>query len=119
MAKGFVPAVGLLVILGRSLPRSEKVRGNRRSRVRGCLFGLVGFLLPLFLFASALFGSTSPELWNALLGEAAAEALGMYLSPLSTLWSLLPADCLGYVFLALLVLSALLLLLARSCFRYL
>ncbi|XP_053550693.1 uncharacterized protein LOC128642062 [Bombina bombina] len=95
----------------------DTVRENRRSRVRGCLFGLGGLMLPFLLFASALFGTTSPELWNALLGSSGAETLEIYLTPLFTLWSLIPEDYVLYVFLALLFLSVLFLLLAQRCFR--
>ncbi|KAM4631650.1 uncharacterized protein O3C94_018270 [Discoglossus pictus] len=96
---------------------NEIMRANRRSRVRGCCFGLVGLTLPVFLFASILFGTTSPELWNTLLGENGAETLEIYLTPLLTLWSLLPEDYVGYVFMGLVLLSVLLVLLAQRCFR--
>ncbi|XP_040212134.1 uncharacterized protein LOC120943092 [Rana temporaria] len=90
---------------------------NRRARVRGCLFGLSGFLLPLFLFASALFGSIPQSVWAGLLGTSGVETLELYLSPIETLWSLVPEDYVLYTFLALTLLAFLFLLLAQRCFR--
>ncbi|KAM8960116.1 uncharacterized protein RCH25_035865 [Pelodytes ibericus] len=95
----------------------ETVRGNRRARTRGCLFGLGGLMLPVFLLASALFGLIPPEIWSALFGKEGAEALEIYVAPLHTLWSLFPEDYVGYAFLSLAVLALLLLLLAQRCFR--
>ncbi|XP_063791385.1 uncharacterized protein LOC134945805 [Pseudophryne corroboree] len=95
----------------------ETVWRNRRARVKGCLFGLSGFLLPVFLFASALFGSISHEIWTSVLGKSGVETLEIYLTPLLTLWSLVPEDYVGYTFLALALLAVLLMLLAQKCFR--
>lgn len=95
----------------------ETVWRNRRSRVRGCLFGLSGFLLPLFLFASALFGSIPQSVWAGLLGASGVETLELYLSPFETLWSLVPEDYVLYTFLSLALLAFLFLLLAQRCFR--
>ncbi|XP_053327421.1 uncharacterized protein LOC128501816 [Spea bombifrons] len=95
----------------------ETVRSNRQARARGCLFGLGGLLLPVFLLVSALFGFIPPEFWNALLGKDGAETLELYLAPLHTIWSLFPEDYVGYVFLFLGTLALLLLFLAQRCFR--
>lgn len=62
-----------------SAPCSDTVWRNRRARFRGCLFGLTGFLLPLFLFASILFGAISRDFWLSLLGMSGVETLEIYL----------------------------------------
>uniref|UniRef100_A0A8C5WCD8 Dynamin N-terminal domain-containing protein n=1 Tax=Leptobrachium leishanense TaxID=445787 RepID=A0A8C5WCD8_9ANUR len=95
----------------------DTVRRNRGARLRGCIFGLGGLVLPLFLLASVLFGFIPPEFWNVLLGREGAETLEIYLTPLHTFWSLLPEGYAGYAFLLLTVLALLLLLLAQRCFR--
>ncbi|XP_063286963.1 uncharacterized protein LOC134572082 [Pelobates fuscus] len=95
----------------------ETVRRNRRARVKGCMFGLGGLILPIFLLASALFGFIPPEVWSALLGKDVAETLEIYLTPLHTLWSLFPEGYVSYVFLSLAILALMLLFLAQRCFR--
>ncbi|XP_073403454.1 uncharacterized protein [Dendrobates tinctorius] len=95
----------------------DTVWSNRRARLRGCLFGLTGFLLPLFLFISVLFGVLPRQLWLSLLGLSGVETLELYLSPLHTLWSMVPEDYVLYTFLGLLLLTLLFLFLAQRCFR--
>lgn len=69
----------LYLVTVSSAPCSHTVWRNRRARVRGCLFGLTGFLLPLFLFASILFGAFPRDLWLSLLGVSGVETLEIYL----------------------------------------
>lgn len=95
----------------------DTVWRNRRALFRGCLFGLTGFLLPLFLFASILFGAISRDFWLSLLGMSGVETLEIYLSPLHTLWSMVPEDYVLYTFGGLLLLTLLFLFLAQRCFR--
>ncbi|XP_077130135.1 uncharacterized protein LOC143785277 [Ranitomeya variabilis] len=95
----------------------DTVWRNRRARLHGCLFGLTGFLLPLFLFTSILFGVLPRQLWLSLLGLSGVETLELYLSPLHTLWSVVPEDYVLYTFLGLLLLTLLFLFLAQRCFR--
>ncbi|KAG8451907.1 hypothetical protein GDO86_003919 [Hymenochirus boettgeri] len=95
----------------------ETISSNRSARAQGCMFGLLGLMVPLFLLASALFGTIPEELWNALLGKEGAETLAVYLFPLHSLWSLIPADYVVYVFVALAILSIVFVLLAQRCFR--
>ncbi|KAM4697356.1 LOW QUALITY PROTEIN: uncharacterized protein WCC33_012984 [Rhinophrynus dorsalis] len=95
----------------------DETEEDRRCRLQGCIFGMTGFLIPLFLIASALFGTIPEEFWHALLGKSGAETLAIYLTPIHTLWSLLPEDYVIYVFVILAMSSVLFVLLAQRCFR--
>ncbi|KAJ1125182.1 hypothetical protein NDU88_003618 [Pleurodeles waltl] len=95
----------------------ETKRYNRRTWVKGLLFGLLGLVLPFFLLITVIFGTTSRELWKTLLGDTGTETLEIYISPLAALWNLIPEEQTLYVFLGLLFLSLTLLLLARFYFR--
>eukprot|EP00079_Xenopus_tropicalis_P032152 XP_017945923.1 PREDICTED: uncharacterized protein LOC108645351 [Xenopus tropicalis] len=81
------------------------------------MFGLMGLMIPLFLLASALFGTIPEEVWLAVLGRDGAEALALYLSPLQSVWSVLPEGYVAHVFVTLAILSVVFVLLAQRCFR--
>ncbi|KAE8577694.1 hypothetical protein XENTR_v10023020 [Xenopus tropicalis] len=95
----------------------DTIGSNRRARLRGCMFGLMGLMIPLFLLASALFGTIPEEVWLAVLGRDGAEALALYLSPLQSVWSVLPEGYVAHVFVTLAILSVVFVLLAQRCFR--
>uniref|UniRef100_V9KUZ5 EH domain-containing protein 3 n=1 Tax=Callorhinchus milii TaxID=7868 RepID=V9KUZ5_CALMI len=90
---------------------------NRKARSKGFLFALLGFLVPVFLMASLVMGGLSRETISALLGDNTTDILEIYAGPIQTFWQLIPPDHTIYVFLALSVLSLLLILLARFSFR--
>uniref|UniRef100_A0ABM5GSI5 Dynamin N-terminal domain-containing protein n=1 Tax=Pogona vitticeps TaxID=103695 RepID=A0ABM5GSI5_9SAUR len=97
---------------------SEARSSNIRALFRGTLLGLFGCLLPIFLLLTLLFGTSfARQLWSLLLGEEQNEALQLYVSPLATVWSLVPEEQTLTVFFGLLCLSALLLLLASYTLR--
>lgn len=96
---------------------SESCSYNRRARTQGCLFGMLGFLLPLFLLASLILGSVSRDFLVLAMGEDGTETLSLYLTPLARLWQLVPEQQCLYVCLGLGALSLILLVLARISFR--
>ncbi|XP_041094591.1 uncharacterized protein si:ch211-11k18.4 [Polyodon spathula] len=96
---------------------SESCSYNRRARTQGCVFGMLGFLLPLFLLASLILGSLSRNVLVLALGEDGTETLSLYLTPLARLWQLVPEQQYLYVCLGLGALSLILLVLARISFR--
>uniref|UniRef100_A0A8D0GSS8 Dynamin N-terminal domain-containing protein n=1 Tax=Sphenodon punctatus TaxID=8508 RepID=A0A8D0GSS8_SPHPU len=97
---------------------SEARSSNLRAQLRGALLGLAGCLLPLFLLLTLMFGTASArQLWALVLGEEQRQALELYVSPVASIWSLIPEDQTLAVFFGLLCLSVLLLLLASYSLR--
>ncbi|XP_043942193.1 uncharacterized protein LOC122813767 [Protopterus annectens] len=105
------------VVTGILKEDSEVSLYNRKARTKGCLFGLIGFMLPVFLLVTLIFGNLSRELLVVSLGEKMTQTLAVYLAPMHTFWAFIPDDQEMYIFLGLAVLSFLFLLLARFSFR--
>ncbi|XP_006005981.1 uncharacterized protein SI:CH211-11K18.4 [Latimeria chalumnae] len=90
---------------------------NRKAKTKGCLFGLLGFLLPIFLLLSAVLGYESNEFLLSMLGESGMNTFKIYMTPVAAFWNLFPQHQARYILLGLSGLSFLLLLLARFFFR--
>uniref|UniRef100_UPI00398EEEF6 EH domain-containing protein 4 n=1 Tax=Pristiophorus japonicus TaxID=55135 RepID=UPI00398EEEF6 len=90
---------------------------NRKAQSKGCLFGLLGLLVPTFLLVSLVLGNLSGDMIRAVLGDNGTETLQVYMGPVSTFWALIPSELVVYVFFALAILSLVLILIARLSFR--
>uniref|UniRef100_A0A8C4TGP6 Si:ch211-11k18.4 n=1 Tax=Erpetoichthys calabaricus TaxID=27687 RepID=A0A8C4TGP6_ERPCA len=90
---------------------------NRRAHLKGFVFGLLGFAVPLFLLASLVLGTMSREVLVLALGESGTDALSVYLSPVAYIWSMMPKEHYMSICLGLAGLSVILLLLAKWSFR--
>ncbi|XP_069044472.1 uncharacterized protein [Lepisosteus oculatus] len=104
-------------VRGRLQTDREDALYNRRARCQGCVLGLLGFAVPLLLLATLVLSSLSRELLDITLGESGTETLSLYLAPVDRLVSALSVRsqlcCCG----ALVVVSFVLLLVSRWCFR--
>ncbi|XP_036408435.1 uncharacterized protein si:ch211-11k18.4 [Megalops cyprinoides] len=90
---------------------------NRRARFKGCLLGLLGFSVPLLLLAFLVLGSLSKEMLEMLLGVEGREALSLYLTPVVRAIDSLSSQNQLYCCGGLVLLSFILLILARLSFR--
>ncbi|XP_030649489.1 uncharacterized protein si:ch211-11k18.4 [Chanos chanos] len=90
---------------------------NRRARCKGCVMGMLGFTVPLLLLALLVLGSLSREMLELALGKNGTETLSLYLSPVEKMINSLSVDVQLYGCGALVLLSFILLILARFCFR--
>ncbi|KAJ7990019.1 hypothetical protein DPEC_G00310520 [Dallia pectoralis] len=90
---------------------------NRRARCKGCLMALLGFCVPLILMAVLLLGSLSREVVEMALGENGKEVLTLHLSPMVNMFESMSVEYQLYSSGGLVLLSFILLLLARFSFR--
>merc|ERR1711976_260456 len=96
----------------------EAASANFRSRAKGSLFCCLGFFLPLFLALTyVVTTATAQEVLVSLLGKSYAEGLYVYLSPVQSVWSLVPASYHLYVWGMFIVLTLFLLLMAKLSSR--
>ncbi|KAI1884745.1 hypothetical protein AGOR_G00229670 [Albula goreensis] len=90
---------------------------NRRARCKGCVLGLLGFSVPLLLLALLVLGSLSREVLEMMLGEDGTDTLSLYLAPVVKAFESIPVQHQLYCCGGLVLLSFILLLLARLSFR--
>ncbi|XP_075993090.1 uncharacterized protein LOC142987981 [Genypterus blacodes] len=90
---------------------------NRRARCKSCFLTLVGFSVPLALMVLLLLGTLSRELLDMALGSQGTEALSLYLSPVVQVFESLSVEQRLYGCGGLVLLSFLLLIIARFSFR--
>uniref|UniRef100_G3PIE0 Si:ch211-11k18.4 n=1 Tax=Gasterosteus aculeatus aculeatus TaxID=481459 RepID=G3PIE0_GASAC len=91
---------------------------NRRARCKSCLLTLLGFTVPLALMALLVLGVLSRELLEVALGPEGTAALSLYLTPAVKAFDSLSAEHQLYGCGGLVLLSFLLLIIARFSFRY-
>uniref|UniRef100_A0A669F537 Si:ch211-11k18.4 n=1 Tax=Oreochromis niloticus TaxID=8128 RepID=A0A669F537_ORENI len=90
---------------------------NRRARCKSCFLTLLGFSVPLALMAFLLLGVLSQDLLDAALGQEGTEALSLYLMPAVKIFQSLSVEQQLYGCAGLVLLSFLLLIIARFTFR--
>ncbi|XP_016339624.1 uncharacterized protein LOC107687000 [Sinocyclocheilus anshuiensis] len=90
---------------------------NRRSRFKGCLLGMLGFTVPLLLLVTLVLGSLSKDLLVLMLGDSGIEALTLYVVPAVKAFESLSGEVQLYSCAGLVLLSFVLILLARFSFR--
>ncbi|XP_075879881.1 uncharacterized protein LOC142886691 [Nelusetta ayraudi] len=90
---------------------------NRRARCKSCLMTLLGFSVPLALMALLVLGTLSKEMLDLALGSDATETLSLYLTPVVKLLDPLTAEQQLYACAGLVLLSFILLIIARFSFR--
>ncbi|XP_063076708.1 uncharacterized protein si:ch211-11k18.4 [Engraulis encrasicolus] len=95
----------------------ECVLSNRRARCKGCVCGLLGFMVPLLLLLGLVLGSLSRDVMELLLGPQNTQILATHLAPVARAIDGVSAEVQLYVCGALIFISFLLLLLARCFFR--
>ncbi|XP_048868826.1 uncharacterized protein LOC125741665 isoform X2 [Brienomyrus brachyistius] len=95
----------------------ERSREKWRAQCKGCLLGLMGFSVPLSLLMLLLLGSLSRETVELTLGKEGTEALSMYLLPVLWAFDNFSVQQQFYFCSGLILLSFILLLLARFAFR--
>ncbi|XP_076851779.1 uncharacterized protein LOC143503438 [Brachyhypopomus gauderio] len=86
---------------------------NRRSRCKACVLGLLGFATPLLLFLALLIGSLSREMLDQVLGTHGTDTLKLYLFPVVSVFQSMSGEVQLYIFCGLVLLSFILLILAR------
>ncbi|XP_054463758.1 uncharacterized protein si:ch211-11k18.4 [Anoplopoma fimbria] len=90
---------------------------NRRARCKSCLLTLLGFTVPLALMALLVLGILSQELLEVALGREGTETLSLYLSPVVKVLESLSVEQQLYGCGGMVLLSFLLLIIARFSFR--
>ncbi|XP_037332160.1 uncharacterized protein si:ch211-11k18.4 [Pungitius pungitius] len=90
---------------------------NRRARCKSCLLTLLGFTVPLALMALLVLGVLSQELLEVALGPEGTETLSLYLTPVVKAFDSLSVEQQLYGCGAMVLLSFLLLIIARFSFR--
>ncbi|KAK6311352.1 uncharacterized protein si:ch211-11k18.4 [Coregonus clupeaformis] len=90
---------------------------NRRARCKGCVLALLGFSVPFMLMAALVLGSLSRELLEMALGDDGIEALSLYLTPVVRVFESMSVEYQLYSCGGLILLSFILLILARFSFR--
>ncbi|XP_028843203.1 uncharacterized protein LOC114794664 [Denticeps clupeoides] len=90
---------------------------NRRARCKGCVFGMLGFMVPLLLLAVLLLSSVSREVMVMALGDNGTDMLELYLSPAEKALESMSSDVQLYCSIGLVLLSFILILIARFSFR--
>ncbi|CAB1341341.1 unnamed protein product [Coregonus sp. 'balchen'] len=90
---------------------------NRRARCKGCVLALLGFSVPFMLMAALVLGSLSRELLEMALGDDGFEALSLYLTPVVRVFESMSVEYQLYCCGGLILLSFILLILARFSFR--
>ncbi|XP_034046904.1 uncharacterized protein si:ch211-11k18.4 [Thalassophryne amazonica] len=90
---------------------------NRHARCKSCLLTLVGFSIPLALLALLVLGALSKDMLEVALGRQGTDVLSLYLSPIVRISDSLTAEQQVYCCGGLVLLSFLLLIIARFSFR--
>lgn len=90
---------------------------NRRARCKSCLLTLLGFTVPLALMALLVLGILSQELLEVALGREGTATLSLYLSPVVKVFDSLSVEQRLYGCGGMVLLSFLLLIIARFAFR--
>ncbi|XP_072225428.1 uncharacterized protein [Leuresthes tenuis] len=90
---------------------------NRRARCKSCFLTLLGFCVPLALLALLVLGALSKDLLEVALGHQGTEALSLYLKPIVRVFDSLSGEQQLYSCAGLVLLSFLLLIIARFSFR--
>ncbi|MCI4384892.1 hypothetical protein PGIGA_G00044070 [Pangasianodon gigas] len=92
---------------------------NRRARCKSCVLSLLGFSVPLLLLFALVLGTLSREVLELALGAEGTETLSLYLAPVVKASESLSVETQLYVCGGLVLLSFILLILARfsSCTR--
>uniref|UniRef100_A0A3Q0R8T6 Si:ch211-11k18.4 n=1 Tax=Amphilophus citrinellus TaxID=61819 RepID=A0A3Q0R8T6_AMPCI len=90
---------------------------NRRARCKSCFLTLLGFCVPLTLLAFLVLGALSQDLLKVALGKEGTETLALYLTPIVRIFDSLPVEQRLYGCAGLVLLSFLLLIIARFIFR--
>uniref|UniRef100_A0A8C4ILF0 Si:ch211-11k18.4 n=1 Tax=Dicentrarchus labrax TaxID=13489 RepID=A0A8C4ILF0_DICLA len=91
--------------------------GNRRARCKSCFLTLLGFSVPMALMALLVLGTLSQELLDMALGREGTETLSIYLNPIVRVFESLSVEQQLYSCGGLVLLSFLLLIIARFSFR--
>ncbi|KAK2829611.1 hypothetical protein Q7C36_017601 [Tachysurus vachellii] len=90
---------------------------NRHARCKSCLLSLLGFSVPLLLLFVLVLGSLSREMLELALGAQGTETLSLYLAPVVKVSESLSVETQLYVCGGLVLLSFVLLILARFSSR--
>ncbi|MEQ2296459.1 hypothetical protein AMECASPLE_025102, partial [Ameca splendens] len=90
---------------------------NRRARCKSCFLTLLGFCIPLALLGLLVLGTLSQELLVMALGRQGTETLSLYLAPIVRIFESLSGEQQLYCCGGLVLLSFLLLIIARFSFR--
>ncbi|XP_034449954.1 uncharacterized protein si:ch211-11k18.4 [Hippoglossus hippoglossus] len=90
---------------------------NRRARCKSCFLTLLGFSVPMALMALLVLGILSKELLDVALGHEGTQALSLYLNPIVKIFESLSMEQQLYSCGGLIILSFLLLIVARYSFR--
>lgn len=89
---------------------------NRRARCKSCFLTLLGFTIPMALMALLVLGLLSQELLEAAMGREGREMLSLYLAPVVRVLESLSVEQQLYSCGGLVLLSFLLLIIARFSF---
>lgn len=89
---------------------------NRRARCKSCFLTLLGFTIPMALMALLVLGLLSQELLEAAMGREGKEMLSLYLAPVVRVLESLSVEQQLYGCGGLVLLSFLLLIIARFSF---
>ncbi|KAF4093032.1 hypothetical protein AMELA_G00027640 [Ameiurus melas] len=90
---------------------------NRRARCKSCFLGLLGFSVPLLLLFTLVLGSLSREMLELALGSEGTDTLSLYLTPVLKTFESLSGETQLYFCGGLVLLSFILLILARFSSR--
>ncbi|XP_062295118.1 uncharacterized protein si:ch211-11k18.4 [Scomber scombrus] len=90
---------------------------NRRARCKSCFLTLLGFTVPMALMALLVLGTLSKELLEMALGQEGRAVLALYLTPLVTVFESLSVEQRLYGGGGMVLLSFLMLIIARFSFR--
>ncbi|XP_008328319.1 uncharacterized protein LOC103393217 [Cynoglossus semilaevis] len=90
---------------------------NRRARCKSCFLTLLGFSVPMVIMALLLLGVLSKDLLNMALGPQGTEVLSLYLVPIARILDSFSVEQQLYLGGGLVLLSFLLLIIARFAFR--
>ncbi|GAB6030000.1 hypothetical protein CHUAL_005692 [Chamberlinius hualienensis] len=99
------------------LEDSQAKAYNIRASGKGILFALLGMLLPVLVFLNFLASSLSTEFLQSTLGKSGTESLFIYLAPIRSLWAAVPSEHHLIALLVLMLLSFVLLILAKWSIR--
>ncbi|CAB1444668.1 unnamed protein product [Pleuronectes platessa] len=90
---------------------------NRRARCKSCFLTLLGFSVPMALMVLLVLGILSKELLDVALGQEGTQVLSLYLNPIVKIFESLSMEQQLYSCGGLIILSFLLLIVARYSFR--
>ncbi|XP_062840806.1 uncharacterized protein si:ch211-11k18.4 [Trichomycterus rosablanca] len=92
-------------------------RENRRARCKSCFLGLLGFSVPLLLLFVLVLGSLSREVLELALGAEGLDTLALYMTPVLVALESVSVEVKLYICGGLVLLSFIILLLARLSAR--